>query len=109
MSMMMMGGGSTTFMARATTMGALVSALRNTSDIGGKPILDKTGFTANFDVARLEWANPSASASPTDASPGSDAPSLFTALEESLGLKLTPTKGPVEVLVIDSIDRPSDN
>ena len=40
---------------------------------------------------------------------GQDAPNFFTAIKEQLGLKLEPTKGPVEVLVIDSIDRPTDD
>ena len=38
-----------------------------------------------------------------------DAPGLFTAVEEQLGLKLVPTKAPVQVLVIDHIERPSEN
>jgi uncharacterized protein (TIGR03435 family) len=39
----------------------------------------------------------------------SSAPSLFTAIEEQLGLKLESTKGPVEILVIDHVERPSEN
>jgi bla regulator protein blaR1 len=41
--------------------------------------------------------------------PGDDKPSIFTAAGEQLGLKLTPSKGPVEILVIDHVDRPIGN
>jgi uncharacterized protein (TIGR03435 family) len=110
MSVMLMGGPTRTLRAGATNMPGLISMLRNQAEIGGKPILDKTGFTEHFDIANLQWAPLTAAAAPADnGATDTDAASLFTALEETLGLKLTPTKGPVEVLVIDSIDRPTDN
>jgi uncharacterized protein (TIGR03435 family) len=62
-----------------------------------RPVLDKTGLDGDFAV-KLEWA-------PRDP----DGLSIFTALEEQLGLKLEPRKGPVEILVIDHVERPSEN
>ena len=109
--MMMIGvnGSTRTINAGATNMPGLIAMLRNQSEIGGKPILDKTGFTDHFDIVNLRWAGLSTAAPADNGAPDTDAPSLFTALEETLGLKLTPAKGPVEVLVIDSIDRPTEN
>jgi uncharacterized protein (TIGR03435 family) len=67
-----------------------------------RPVIDQTGLTGMFDI-HLEFAR--------DGAPASDltAPSLFTAVQEQLGLKLTPDQGPVEVLVIDRLERPSEN
>lgn len=63
-------------------------------------VIDNTGLTGGYDLT-LEWApNPS---------PDSTEPSLFTALQEQLGLKLESTKAPVEIIVIDNIERPSEN
>lgn len=79
--------------------------LQSESETGGRPIIDKTGLTGSYDFT-LKWTQdqtPDASESQTGD------PSLFTALEEQLGLKLVPVKGPVEVVVIDSIQRPSPN
>jgi uncharacterized protein (TIGR03435 family) len=61
-------------------------------------IVDKTGLTGSFDVD-LEWTQ--------DPSVDATGPSLFTALQEQLGLKLEPARGPVEVLVIESAAQPS--
>lgn len=66
----------------------------------GRTVVDETGFGgAGFDY-ELRW-------SPDQANP--DGPSIFTAIEEQLGLKLVPKSGPVEVLVIDSISEPTPN
>jgi len=77
--------------------------------LGGSPVVNKTGLTGKYDFV-LDWAmdQPATPGSDTPVVE-SDAPPLFTALEEQLGLKLVKTKGPVEVVVIDSIERPSAN
>ena len=71
---------------------------------GSRPVLDQTGFTGYFDLDGPKWSLTDA----TSDTP-SDAPSLTTALEESLGIKVVATKGAVEVVVIDSIDHPTEN
>jgi uncharacterized protein (TIGR03435 family) len=78
----------------------------------GRPVTDKTGLTGKFDVV-LEFApdvtappDPSA-ASPSGAS--SDVPTLVTALDEQLGLKLVSARGPRDYLVIGHIEKPSEN
>lgn len=69
----------------------------------GRPVVDNTGLTGRYDFT-LEYT-------PVDhaATDESGKPSIFTALEEQLGLKLVPTKQPVEVLVVDSIEQPTEN
>jgi uncharacterized protein (TIGR03435 family) len=74
-------------------------------DAGDRPIVDHSGFTGYFDIKDLTWA-PLGDA---DATSTPDAPSLSEALEKKLGLKLVRANDPIEVLVIDSIDRPSPN
>jgi uncharacterized protein (TIGR03435 family) len=69
----------------------------------GRPVVDKTGLTGKYDFT-LEFT-PAARAGKDD----SGRPSVFTALEEQLGLKLVPAKEPVDVLVIDSIEQPGAN
>jgi uncharacterized protein (TIGR03435 family) len=68
---------------------------------------DHTGLTARYDFT-LNWAPPSATTPNTTGSPDAS-PDIFDALPEQLGLKLEPIKGPVPVLVIDHIERPTEN
>lgn len=66
----------------------------------GRIVVDRTGLSESYDFT-LEWS--------PDETSNSSAPSLVTALQEQLGLRLEPQKSPVEVLVIDSLQRPSEN
>lgn len=69
----------------------------------GRPVVDKTGLTGKYDFT-MQYT-PAGQAATDE----SGRPSIFTALEEQLGLKLVPTKQPVEVLVVDSIEQPTEN
>ncbi len=76
------------------------------SNIAQRTIRDDTGLTGRYD---LTLQNPSRLSAPTAADDESDsAPTIFSAIRD-LGLKLEPAKGSYEVLVIDHIDRPSEN
>jgi bla regulator protein BlaR1 len=93
------------------SMSALADAL---SGRLGRPVVDSTGIKGFFDV-NLEWTpdqsqprGPKESVEPLPADDGAG-PTIFTALQEQLGLKLESRKGPVEILVIDRIEKPSEN
>jgi uncharacterized protein (TIGR03435 family) len=66
------------------------------SNYAGRPIVDKTGLTGFFELT-LEFG------------PGPEGLSIFTALQEQLGLKLEPARGLLDVVVIDRIERPTEN
>jgi uncharacterized protein (TIGR03435 family) len=72
----------------------------------GRMVVDRTGMTGSWDF-ELTFApeNRGPDAPPADP----NAPSFFTAIQEQLGLKLESTKGPVEVLVIDSVEKPTED
>jgi uncharacterized protein (TIGR03435 family) len=74
-----------------------------------RPVLDQTGLSGTFDFD-LEWApDDSQFGGNLPLSRDSTRPSLFAALQEQLGLRLTATRGQVAGLVIDRVERPSDN
>lgn len=80
----------------------------------GRTVVDETGLKGNFDI-ELEWTpdetqtfqRPGGAANPAPADP--TAPSLFTAVQERLGIKIESKKGPVEMIVVDQAEKPSEN
>ncbi len=95
----------------AGTMDQLAAMLTGQGEIGGRLIVDKTGLTGKYDYY-LDWTPSEAEMAPKGAdgtAPASDAPGLFTALEEQLGLRLQPSKGPVQIVAVDHLEPPSPN
>jgi uncharacterized protein (TIGR03435 family) len=78
--------------------GPISNLASSLSNILGRPVIDKTGITGNYDID-LRWA--------TNAQ--QDNESAVTAALEELGLKLEPTKGQVDLFVIDHVEKPSGN
>jgi len=107
------GNGSATF--KDGSVAALAGELTLNLD---RPVIDRTGIQGSYDFT-LEWTpapnegGPGAIGLPPRAEPprttDSNRPSIFTALQEQLGLKLEPTKGLMDVLLIDHVERPSEN
>jgi uncharacterized protein (TIGR03435 family) len=108
-------GSTTTINQHGMTMGLLAGGLAN---FAGRPVLDKTGLTGPYEI-HLEFTpdnplpGPGGRGGLDDFSPAPAAdaagPSLFTALQEQLGLRLEAGKGQTEILVIDHVERPSEN
>ena len=94
--------------AADTAAAARANALRPSV---GREVVDRTNMSGEFDF-ELQFSPPPTTGS-VDAgvpvAPLDDAASVFTALQEQLGLKLESTRGPVELLVIDSAEQPAEN
>jgi uncharacterized protein (TIGR03435 family) len=93
--------------ASAVTPSAFANVL---SSFVGRPVVDRTGRDGAFDI-ELEFSPESRPGflppEPGAAPPSGDGPSLFTAIQEQLGLKLTAGRAAVDVLVIDRAERPT--
>jgi uncharacterized protein (TIGR03435 family) len=93
-------------LGEAATMMDLTAKLPRLLD---RPVVNNTGLEGKYDF-KLEWTpDPGPSApdgQPVETSLG---PSIFSALQQQLGLRLEATKGSVDVLVIDHVDKPSEN
>jgi uncharacterized protein (TIGR03435 family) len=88
---------------RDQSMKGLVDSLSRLMD---RPVLDRTGLKGTFDITMDYERNPDG-----PDTPGSDitGPAMFTAFQEELGLKFESTRAPVEVLIIDHAEKPSEN
>jgi uncharacterized protein (TIGR03435 family) len=87
--------------ARNISMAQFAGTLSRLQELD-HPVVDRTGLKGVFNI-NLDFE------AEDSASPDKAGPSIFTALPEQLGLKLETTKGPVQILVIDHVERPSEN
>ena len=95
------------FGTRSILVGRLAYALTLTLS---RVVVDRTELSGHFDAdAQFNPDGLSGWATPPPGSANSDVPSLFGALQEELGLTLESTRGPVDVLVIDHAEKPSEN
>jgi uncharacterized protein (TIGR03435 family) len=92
---MSMGGGQ--LVSGGMTMERLAGSIQGGT---GRVIVDKTGLAGDYAFTLTYTSKPG---------PDSDRPSIFTALPEQLGLKLESARGPVRVLVVDNIERPTED
>jgi len=94
--------------------------VRVLSNVLGRTVVDKTGFTATLDVhlefaldeslGEAPWPPPGRAAANDSTRPSPDVHgTVFAAIQEQLGLKLKSAKGPVDVLIIESLEKPSAN
>ena len=111
------GGSRGELKGGAVSMAMFAEWLSGRDDIGGRVVIDETGLAGSYDLA-LSWtpeANRNSTASGAGAGQASagaqetQGDSILTAIQEQLGLKLEATRAKVETLVIDHIEKPSDN
>jgi len=107
------GGGFGRMRAGGTTMADFATMISGTAQ---RVVVDKTGLTGYYDIALTytpandqlpQGPPPPGAPAPPPIDP--DGPTFFTAIQEQLGLKLDNQRGPVEVVVIDSIQQPTEN
>lgn len=109
--MVFYGGRSAQMTGRQASLDDLARWLAGYSEVGGRPVVNQTGLGGLYDFS-LRWTQQSLAAGPQPTSSDaadSDAPPIFNALPDQLGLRLKRTKAPVEVILIDHADPPTGN
>jgi uncharacterized protein (TIGR03435 family) len=87
--------------ATAVEMASLAVTL---ASFVGRTVIDRTGLSGRYD-AQLSWTSDPRGG----AAPGDDGPSIFTAVQEQLGLKLDAQRGPVDVVIVSRLERPTED
>lgn len=105
---------SCSILARAGSVGGtglpLTQLASNLSQRVGRTVVDRTGLTGRYDFLVEYTPDPPAGTAPPGGPPADpDRPSIYAALEEQLGLKLDAQRGAVDVLVVDAIQRPTED
>ncbi len=97
-----------TLPARSATVAEFASVLQRAAM--DRPVIDQTGITGRYDFD-LNWLPDDTQFGGLGLKPNPDAPKpdLFAAIQQQLGLKLEATKGPVDVLVVDRVEKPTEN
>ena len=111
------GGSRGELKAGAVSMAMFAEWLSGRDDIGGRVVIDETGLAGSYDftlswrpeVTRNSISNGAGAGQAGAGAQESAGDSILTAMQEQLGLKLEPTRAKVETLVIDHIEKPSDN
>jgi uncharacterized protein (TIGR03435 family) len=98
--------GRARIVANGVTMTRLASFLKNPFTGVDRPVVDRTGLTGAFDMS-VEWSLAPDPAQPSNSQVEDAGPTFLEALREQLGLTLKSTKGLVDVLVIDHVERPT--
>jgi bla regulator protein blaR1 len=99
------------FIAQKTSLAMFAQFL---GTLAGRPVVDNTGLASTYSF-KLDWTPEVGEGGPLGPAPldavppDSNRPSLFTALQEQLGLRLQSAKGPVESLVIEKAEKPTEN
>jgi uncharacterized protein (TIGR03435 family) len=104
--------GDSIFSNNGTLTGQKISIARLCDYLGAvlhRMVEDRTGLTGKFDFTMQSTPDERRVAGAEDNGATNSAPSIFTALQEQLGLKLESTKGPIDTIVIDHAEMPSEN
>lgn len=103
--------GPAKFDAKNATMADFAGFLQR--GVLDRPVIDQTGLTGRFDFGLLWRPEVPAGAAGTNPAPspsdGDGLPDIFTAIQQQLGLKLEAMKTPIDVIVIDHLEKPAEN